>query len=756
MGDLTKRFSEDAKRVVALSLASAKDMGHSYVGSEHLLLGILAQRDSTPSRLLFDCGCRFEDVKAKVVSIIGMGAKSGLTGEDMTPVCKKILMQAAFLSKQWGCRLTGSEHLLASLLREDCVGARILEDFGVEVSELYDVLANLYSSNAAEKTVETAFFCERSEEYSKKSRPTPLLDKNAVDLTKKASKGQLDPVIGRQKEEEQLIGILLRRSKNNPVLIGEAGVGKTAIVESVARRIASGEVPRELTNTRIMSLELSSVVAGTKYRGEFEEKIKGIVDEVRQAGDVVLFVDEIHTMVGAGAAEGAIDASNILKPALARGEIRLIGATTPKEYRQTIEGDGALARRFQPVTVCEPTEEECAAMLFGLRDRYEKFHDLTITDGAVTASVSLSKRFIAQRFLPDKAIDLLDEAAAKKKMHRGDNPCLLDERDVALLVEEKTGIPTGQGETGGKNRFLNLEEELKKNIVGQDSAIRSLCSAVMRSRASVRDGNRPWGTFLFLGSPGVGKTECAKALAKAVFCRKDAFVRLDMGEFTEPHSVSKLIGAPPGYKGYGEGGFLTERIKRNPYSLVLFDEVEKAHADVRALLLRLLDEGCLTDSSGVTVSFCDAVVILTANTSFPVAPSIGFCPQEETKERERAVTAAKKILSPELVDRIDETVLFLPLGSENVCAIAESKLREMTSRLENRGIKVCFDDGFVKSVISFCGATGARGAVMSVIREAENAISRCLLTESEEKSECEMTVFFKNGQSVAKISQNTY
>ncbi len=745
MSDITKRFSEGARRVITSALLCAKELGHTYVGSEHLLLGILKEGE-TPSKLLFERGIDFETVKRRIVGIVGMGSKTLLSGDDMTPICRRIILRASVIASEEDSVSVGVEHILTALLREECVATRIIEELEGDVDELLCILDELYGNDVPLRTS-----YEPSRTKPKSSVPTPLLDANACDLTEKARKGGVDPVIGREAEEERLISILLRRSKNNPCLVGEAGVGKTAIVESVAARIASGDVPSELAGKRIMSLEISMVVAGTKYRGEFEEKIKNIIDEVRASGDVILFIDELHTIVGAGGAEGAIDASNILKPALARGEIRVIGATTVKEFRESIERDKALERRFQPINVPEPDCDKCITMIEGLRKKYEGYHNVSISDEAIRSAVNLSKRYISDRFLPDKAIDLIDEASALLKMNRSGKrkPVLLDS-DIASAVERRTGIPVSAVIGNERESLMMLEETLKKRIIGQDEAISSLCTAVRRARSGVRNGGRPNGSFLFIGSAGVGKTECAKALAEAVFNSDKAFVRLDMSEFSEPHSISKIIGSPPGYVGFGEGGSLTEKIRRNPYSLVLFDEIEKAHSDVHSLLLQLLDEGKLTDSSGVTVNFENTIVIMTANCGRSSA-GIGF---GDSRPR-NASAEAYKLFAPELVDRVDETIVFRELDSSELIAVARARLDEFCERLKDKGVSVEYSGDFLERVLEMSESKSARSVSRSALRLAEEAVSKLLLC-GEHIGDETVTLIIKNRRGYAKIKQNTY
>ncbi len=746
MSDITKRFAEGARRVITSALMSAKEMGHTYVGSEHLLLGILSEKSCTPAKLLCERGVDYDYVQGQIAGFVGMGCKTALSSEDMTPVCRRIILRASIIANAKDSVSVGIEHLLLAMLCEECVAMRIIEEADINPDELKSIIEELYFSMDAEEYSEK----ERTKAMKEKTKkPTPLLDENSVDLTEKARLGLIDPVIGREAQEERMIAILLRRSKNNPCLVGEAGVGKTAIAESLALRIAKGDVPDELKEKRIMSLEISSVVAGTKYRGEFEDKIKNIINEVKASGDIILFIDELHTIVGAGGAEGAIDASNILKPALARGEIRLIGATTLSEFRSSIEKDKALERRFQPIDVPEPTEEGCLEMLRGIKKKYESYHNISISDSALKKAVELSVRYIRDRSLPDKAIDLLDEAAASLKMqNKRRAKIVLSPDNIALAAEHRTGIPLSELKESESQRLLNLENELNLSVIGQEKAVALLAPAVRRARSGVRCGGGPNGSFLFIGQAGVGKTECAKALAKAVFMSEKAFIRLDMSEFSEPHSVSKIIGAPPGYVGFGDGGALTERVRRNPYSLVLFDEIEKAHPDVRALLLQILDEGKLTDSSGMTVNFENTLVILTANRTG--SPNIGF-----GNEDGRDASAVSKMFAPELIDRLDEVVCFENLNSKSLCAVVESKLNAFCKRLSDRGLKVEFENGFAEKVSEISKGNSARTASKRALRLAEEAVADILLCGKPKDNET-ITVFLENGRSFGKIKQNTY
>lgn len=729
MGDIGGRFTEGAKRLVAEATSCARELGHSYIGSEHFLLGLLRIGDCTAANLLYERGCEYAEMRSRVIGLVGMGARSSVTADDMTPSVRRILLRASLSVKSAGGNRVGNEHILLSLLREECTGARLISERGVDIAELAELLSGICRAYAAA--------------LPRKRPATPLLDANSTDLTEKARRGEIDPVINRDEEKNRMAAVLLRRMKNNPCLVGEAGVGKTAVAEALASDIVSGTAPKELRDMRLLSLELSGVVAGTKYRGEFEEKIKGIIEEAKSAGNIILFIDEIHTIVGAGGAEGAIDASNILKPALARGEIRLIGATTPREFAKSIGRDKALERRMQRIDIQEPTPESCVQMLFGLREKYERFHGICIADGALRAAVELSERYIGDRFLPDKAIDLIDEAAASKKLSgdRGE----LSAADIAAAAERSSGIPIGSIERG--KRLSGLEAELKERIVGQDAAINRLCPAVKSAHAGIRSSGRPAGSFLFIGSSGVGKTECARALSDALFRSESAFIRLDMSEYSEPHSVSKLIGSPPGYVGYGESfGTLAQRVRREPYSLVLFDEIEKAHPDVRALLLQILDSGVLTDSEGISVPFTDTVVVMTANRG-NAGCGIGF---SASPERDRARTLARGLLSDAIADRIDEVIEFCDLSPRDIREITVRSLEKLCAGVKAGGARITLDK---KSVpVPGRGVSSARAAVREACRSAENAIAEMLLSGGVHCGDTAV-LSFENGEYRLKITE---
>ena len=641
---MANKFTQKAENTLSSALALAKELGHSYIGTEHLLVALASEKDSISSRILTAKGVDASKLRQSVIDYVGLGNLSCLSADDMTPRLRKILEYASDEVSRAGAKYVGTEHLLTALVNQrDCVGARLLEAEGIPLSELKTELSAYLGSSPTRSS------SKQSEEDAKKAKRSALR-LYGKDLSAIAESGGIDPVIGREEETERLIRILCRRQKNNPCVIGDPGVGKTAIVEGLAQRIAEGRVPADLAEKRIISLDVPSMIAGAKYRGEFEERMKSVIEETKKDARVILFIDEAHILVGAGAAEGAVDAANILKPPLARGELRVICATTPEEYRTHIEKDAALERRLQPLRIKEPTESEAIGILSGLRQSYEAHHGIIISEGAIRAAVRLSARYIHDRYLPDKAIDLLDEAAAKLKISqaeesdqdnkdickllerqkeealiegdldvaydigrrqkelsakasssvlatRADERATLEEKHIADLLTEQTGIPCGDLLQSEWHRLRRLEDELSRSVVGQESAVMAVANAIRRSRTGLSPKNRPIGSFLFLGSTGVGKTELCRALALALFESKDAMLRLDMSEYMEKHSTSKLIGSPPGYVGYGEGGILTERIRRRPYSVILLDEIEKAHPDVLNILLQILEDGILTDST---------------------------------------------------------------------------------------------------------------------------------------------------------------
>ena len=782
---MSNKFTPKAQNALNSSLTFASDMGHSYVGSEHLLLGLISTEGSIAQKMLFDKGARTDSVKKTVEEIAGIGSPGVISPSDMTPRTKSIIESSASHASQSGHAYIGTEHLLLSLVYDrECVGSRILDSLGISLHELKgDIESYLKGAGAAKS------FPDKTQAASKnKGEP----ERNALathgrDLCDMARKGRIDPIIGRTLETERVIQILCRRSKNNPCLIGEPGVGKTAVVEGLAQRIADGEVPELLLGKKVISLDLASMIAGAKYRGEFEERLKRVMAQCSTDPDIILFIDEIHTIVGAGAAEGAVDAANIIKPALARGELQIIGATTIDEYRRHIEKDAALERRFQSVTVGEPNETETLEILRGLRPKYEAHHKLTISDEAMIAAVKLSVRYINDRFLPDKAIDLIDEAAARLRLKIFTNPpehrelerrineleleksdaisdqnfelaatlrdkeseirevykkekekwerrrsieCLtLSENDVADVVTQWTKIPVSRLLGDENTRLSTLESLLSQRIIGQDDAISTVASAIRRGRTGLGDPSRPIGSFIFAGQTGVGKTELCIALSEILSGSRESLIRLDMSEYMERHSTSKLIGSPPGYVGYEGGGQLCERVRRSPYSIVLFDEIEKAHPDVFNLLLQILEDGMLTDSQGRRVNFKNTIVIMTTNLgskAYGEAGRVGFAPlgtdSDESHFRSRVENELRRVFRPEFLNRVDEIVVFRPLGKEQLAAIAELMLSELSDRIESTGVLIDFDNKIIPFLVNKARADqfGARQLRREITRLIES------------------------------------
>ncbi len=737
------RFTEKAKEAIGLAADAAEDLGHTYVGTEHLLIGLLKEGTGAAARVLDQCGVKEEKVTELVSQLITPNQTVRMAERSTyTPSARRVIENSYREAVRFKAPLIGTEHILIAIIREnDCVASRLLNTMGVSVQKLYvDLLSSMGEDAAAGRDEMPAGRNARGKVS------TATLDNYSRDLTALAREGKLDPVIGRENEIQRVIQILSRRTKNNPCLIGEPGVGKTAVVEGLAQMIAAGSVPETIENKRVMTLDLSGMVAGSKYRGEFEERIKRVLAEVMEDGEVLLFIDEIHTIIGAGSAEGAIDASNILKPSLARGEIQLIGATTIEEYRKYIEKDSALERRFQPVTVEEPSEEETFEILKGLRGRYEEHHRVTITDDALKAAVKLSARYINDRFLPDKAIDLIDEASSKLRLTTFVEPpqikdleqeieTLEKQKEAAIKAEayEKAGdikrkqqkrrekiekirdkwqkektsrrltvgddeiadvvsgwtkIPVKKLEEEESERLKKLESILHERVVGQDEAVTAVAKAIRRGRVGLKDPKRPIGSFLFLGPTGVGKTELCKALAEAMFGTENALIRVDMSEYMEKHSVSKMIGSPPGYVGYDEGGQLSEKVRRNPYSVILFDEIEKAHPDVFNILLQVLDDGHITDAQGRKINFKNTILIMTSNAGAEniISPKrLGFTSMDDEKEnyrfmKDRVMDEVKKIFKPEFINRVDELIVFHPLNKENMKAIVSIMLGTINKR----------------------------------------------------------------------------
>lgn len=780
------RFTDGVKNAWKFAASEAAKLGSDYIGTEHLLLGIAHEKDSAGGKILNSLGVTVDAVE-QLLSQYSQGRSLFSTGEVYAaPRTKRVLEMAVEEANELGNSYVGTEHLLLAILHEGGgLAVRILESFGVTQDKLQKAFEKVLSEDSGK---------------SDKSVNLGDLDGFAVDLNEKAKQGKIDPVIGRNDEINRVIQILSRRNKNNPVLIGEPGVGKTAIAEGLAQRIVNNDVPEILKNCHIISLNMSSVVAGTKYRGEFEERLKKVIDEVKKHKDWILFVDELHTLVGAGSSEGSMDAANIMKPALARGELRCIGATTLKEYKKYIEKDAALERRFQPVKVGEPTPKDTLEILKGLRDRYEAFHKAKITDEALKAAVELSGRYITDRFQPDKAIDVIDEAAAKVRMEASSTPeglkkkeealesvnkekeaavsaqdfekaaiyrdqakklqteidtlkkdwkggdhdhLTVTEEDVAEVVSKWTGVPVQNLKKSDSERLLHLEDELHKRVIGQDEAVHAVATAIRRARAGMKDPKRPIGSFLFLGTTGVGKTELARALAECMFGSEKNMIRFDMSEYMEKHEVSRLVGAPPGYVGYEEGGQLTDAVRRNPYSVILFDEVEKAHMDFFNILLQVLDDGRLTDGQGRTVDFTNCVIIMTSNLGSNflkghMGKKLGFSSGEkEEKEesfediRKMIMDEVKRTFRPEFINRIDEIIVFHPLTPENLSEIVDLMLKKVAGKLERFHVSLDVSDE-AKKVIIADGTDveyGARPLKRTIQKEMEDLISELILQD---------------------------
>ncbi len=721
-------FSARANSAINSAMAEASLLGHSFVGTEHLLWGILRDGDCETYKSLTECKIDCEKVMGRLLETIGRGARSNLSPADFSPLCRKILENSLSEAKRSGS-MADISTILSAMLRESESGAvKYLSAFGCDLNALF-------------REVNTAPLSMDYQPKDKQKLKTPGLDKYSRDLTRLAKENAFDPVIGREKEITRVIQILSRRTKNNPCLIGDAGVGKTAIAEGLAQRMAMGEVPDCLKNRRLCSLDLSLMIAGTKYRGDFEERIKTVIDEVIKSGNIILFIDEVHTIVGAGAAEGAIDASNILKPQLARGEIQLIGATTTEEYRKYIQKESALERRFQSVLVEEPDFETALKILKGLKDRYEKFHRITISDSAMEAAVRLSIRYLPEKRLPDKAIDLIDEACSKKAIEnlssREQYSLSLSEEDIAKVLSLATGISVGRIGEDESKRLLELEKNLHNRVAGQEKAVSAVAKAIRRNRTGIRDPHRPIGIFLFTGPAGVGKTELSKALAEELFGDEKALVRFDMSEYSDKTSVTKLIGSPPGYVGYDDGGKLTETIRRKPYSVVLFDEIEKADPSVYNLFLQLMDDGILTDSHGLKTDFTNCVVIMTSNIGAEFigkGQSLGFGSLDENEKNlfngKAVFGEMKKIFRPEFINRIDETVVFERLDKNAAEKIAEKYYGKLEKRLSGAGIKADFSKAAVKNAVKngFSPDKGARTLQKYIREAAEDPISEMLLS----------------------------
>ena len=755
---MTYKFTNKANKVIEYANDIALKLGHNYMGTEHILYGLVKEGDSIASKVLENEGINYELVLNKIEELIGKEEKI-ISLVDFTPRTKKVIETAFLEARKLDYNYIGTEHILIGILKEgDCIAVKILLDLNINIPKLYNEIIGAINDceeiEKKEKNINTKSRSKNRNSYNQ----TPTLNQYSEDLTKKVEEGKIDPIIGRNEEIERVIQILSRRTKNNPCLVGETGVGKTAVVEGLAHKIISSDIPEILKNKRVIALDISGMVAGAKYRGDFEERIKKVLQEVKKAKDIILFIDEIHTIVGAGAAEGAIDAANILKPLLARGDIQLVGATTVYEYRKYIEKDAALERRFSIVQVNEPTEDETISILKGIRDKYEVHHNVKISDEAIETAVSLSVRYVTDRYLPDKAIDLIDEASSceriknyiepeniKKlqqkisKIKNEKNDSILNQKfekaaelrdkekkleetlekeeakwknknkkevinitedNVKEIISKWTGIPTKKINEDESKKLKNLEVELHKRVVGQNEAVNAVAKAIRRSRVGLRDPKRPIGSFLFLGPTGVGKTELSKALAEVLFGDEDSMIRIDMSEFMESHSTSKLIGAPPGYIGFDEGGQLTEKIRKKPYSVILFDEIEKAHPDVMNILLQILEDGRLTDSQGRYVNFKNAVIIMTSNLGAKLITErkyLGFSELGNNYEKEYdeikkdVINEIKKELRPEFINRIDEIIVFHKLNEEEISKIIEILLNKVTKRLKKQKYIIEFD-----------------------------------------------------------------
>ncbi len=788
-------FTAKANEALNLAITAAESLGHTYIGTEHVLMGLLREGSGVATIVLTQNGVTYEEIERRLIETVGSGSKTRLTPADFTPRCKRILELAIAEAKMLGHGYVGTEHILMAMLHEeDSYAVKFLSELAIDPKDLYEQCAKSLGVNDSGQAMSSGGSAKEAKRPG--GSKTPTLDQFSTDLTMRARDNGLDPVIGRATEIERVIQILSRRTKNNPCLIGEPGVGKTAIAEGLAQKIVTGEIPETLKGKRVVSVDIGGMIAGTKYRGDFEERIKKALDEVKTSGNVILFIDEMHTIVGAGAAEGAVDAANILKPLLARGEIQVVGATTLDEYRKHIETDAALERRFQPVTVNEPSAEEAEQILFGLRDKYEAHHKVRITDEAVKAAVSLSSRYIQDRFLPDKAIDLIDEAASRVRLKQFTPPPDLkeleeklktlneekeaavnaqdfelaaklrdDEKDLRTRLErqkiewrEESGRRTGvvneqtvaeivSGWTGinvrrlteeESTRLLNMEGILHKRVIGQDEAVSAVARAIRRGRVGLKDPKRPIGSFIFLGPTGVGKTELCKALAEALFGDDDAMIRMDMSEYMEKFTVSRLVGSPPGYVGYEEGGQLTEKIRRKPYSVVLFDEIEKAHPDVFNILLQILEDGILTDSKGRRVDFKNTVVIMTSNIGARMitekSKSLGFSlgdspTQDETRIRESVLSELKKAFRPEFLNRVDDIIVFHKLTTDEIKSIASNMLGTLARRVKKMGIDISFDDSAVAKIaaVGYDDIYGARPLRRAISTQIEDRLSEQML-----------------------------
>ena len=731
------RFTERASGAIAAARDASASLGHSYVGTEHLLLGVAAETEGLGARVLLSRGLDMLALTRLVAAEAGSG-EPGAPEQGLTPNARLAIERAAEDARRLGHGCIGTEHLLLGLVRTpDCAAARTLAAAGSGPNELYTDIMALFGSPESRPGRQEQGRSQAPLRPPYRRAETRVLDQYSRDLTLIAGGGGTDPVVGREREISRVIQILSRRTKNNPVLVGEPGVGKTAVAEALARRVARGEVPDTLKNRRIVTLDLASMLAGTKYRGDFEDRVKCIIKEVQRAGDVIVFIDELHTIVGAGSAEGAIDAANILKPALGRGEIQVIGATTPEEYRKHIEKDAALERRFQPVNVPEPDGECCERMLLALRGSLEAHHGLRITDEAVSAAIRLSTRYICDRYLPDKAIDLLDEAASRVRVEGSPARTQVEASDVAEVVSAWTGVPASAITEPESERLLRLEGALHRRVVGQDEAVSAVARAIRRGRVGLADPRRPLGSFLFLGPTGVGKTELCRALAEAVYGDEEALIRLDMSEYMEKHAVSKLIGSPPGYVGYGEGGQLTERVRRRPWSVVLFDEIEKAHEDVYNLLLQIMEDGRLTDSEGRRADFRSTIVVMTSNVGAKAItenrPALGFSGAARDGDgavREAVMAELRQTFRPEFLNRVDDAIVFRRLTPADVRRIARGLTDAVRERMRALGVQLEVTDAALDLLAErgFDPTYGARPLRRCICTQLEDPAAEALLS----------------------------
>ena len=818
---MANNFSENSTRALNLALEAARQFGHGYIGTEHLLLGLLRADGGVSSKVLLDAGLTDEFVVERIKENVGVGVPSDVSGQDMTPRLKRILERSFVEARRTGNYIIGTEHILMSLLEEpNCQAVEIIESAGIDIRSLYSDVIESMGLSAAGDTDRDG----QKHGTAKKSggKNTPNLNSYGTDLTEMVRENKIDPIIGRGTEIERVIQVLSRRTKNNPCLIGEPGVGKTAIAEGLAQHIIEGSVPEPLKNKRVVTLDIASMIAGSKYRGDFEERLKNVIEEVKKEGNVILFIDELHVLVGAGSAEGAMDAANILKPSLARGEIQVIGATTLDEYKKHIEKDAALERRFQPIIVSEPSEEDAIAILKGIRDKYEAHHGVKISDEAIESAVRLSSRYIRDRFLPDKAIDLMDEAASKLRMKNltappdmkskeeeikrvagekenavrnqdfekaatlrdkekvlvseleemkknwnsesGKEKLTLTAEDIEDVVTQTTGIPVKKLVHEESERLLNMENILHKRVVGQDEGVNAVARAIRRGRVGLKDPKRPIGSFLFLGPTGVGKTELSKALAEVLFGDESAMIRVDMSEYMEKHTVSKMIGSPPGYVGFDDGGQLTEKVRRKPYSVILFDEIEKAHPDVFNIMLQILDDGRLTDAKGRTVDFKNTVIIMTSNIGAKTitdSKKLGFTPAEDNFDRnqetirENVMDELKRSFRPEFLNRIDDIIVFKQLDREDIKKIASRLCDSVVKSLKELGITLSVEDSAIDVLVEkgfdvTYGARPLKRAIQSLIEDkmAEKMLEKTF-SEGDEvvaRGEDGKIVFAKKGE----------